>query len=368
MSDKEKLNPIAALQAIPGNIRQFGTEVNPMERPLWEIDNRFVNPFAELPPILTWAKMGGRPAFPLKGIVVISAKPKQGKSFAVYALTRPLLTGKPFESITPLRHANLVMVFDTELSPVSITKRMRKQVEALGENGNRFLSVSLKRIPMQERAALVNAMVEQYHPDIIALDQIANFSPDFNKSGEAVSISEWLKPLSDKALVIVVIHQNKAAEDTNAKGHLGSLVRQDADEYYTVERKNGITTLHCVEARDTDAEGAAAADLLFTINEAGDIITAADILKSNKEKQAEQCRAELREIFGEDDTLTYSEIIKRIMAKWGLTRTPAETKLSRAKECGALIKEEPDNPRSRYRLSMTAAEEFAGVNLAALDD
>ena len=72
MSDKEyKPNiPLAELSALM-QPEQYEN------RPLWETDPDFLNPYKELPPLQTWARIGDRPALPKEGIITFSAKQKK---------------------------------------------------------------------------------------------------------------------------------------------------------------------------------------------------------------------------------------------------------------------------------------------------
>ena len=363
MSNKEKLNPIAALQALPGNIRQFGSEVNPMERPLWEIDNRFLNPFAPVPEVQTWVCMGDRPALPCKGIITLSAKPKQGKSIATYALLTPILTRKPFDTLTPQEEnrARLAVVFDTEMDTPTLAERYKTMLQALNEAALRFQIVPLLEIPKSKRREYIEEITAKYNPDIVVIDQVARLVANFNDAAENVAFGEWLAQYAAKRSVIVVIHQNKAADNTQMKGHLGSLLEELAVENYTVKHENGIFYIIPTNARKSRVDETST-PVTFALNDSGAIITAAGMIESNKEKQAEQCRVELREIFGDDDTLRHSEIKSRIMEKQGLSQKGAERKIRIAAECGAIKKIDPANIRSPYQLTQSAAEDFSGVD------
>lgn len=55
-SDKEK-SLRDEVNDLPGTLQPMGA-VDPMSRPLWEIDKDFLNPYQSLPEVLTWAKIG----------------------------------------------------------------------------------------------------------------------------------------------------------------------------------------------------------------------------------------------------------------------------------------------------------------------
>ncbi len=352
MSDKEK-NPIEALNALPGNLRPMGTapDIDPMARPLWEIDQRFLNPFAPVPPVQAWATMGDRPAIPKSGIITFSAKPKQGKSISTYALIIPIVTGAAFDTLTPTTdRPRLVIVFDTEMDTPTLSRRAATMQKALGDASPRFQVVPLLEIPKSRRREMIEAITTEYNPDIVVIDQVARLVNNFNDAGENVEFGEWLAQYAAKRTVLTVIHQNKAADNTQMKGHLGSILEELAVENYGVSRQQGIFEIKPTNARQSCVDETST-PVTFALNDTGEIITANGVIQQNREKDAEKWRNDLRLIFGEDKELKYSEIVSRIMSQQGLTKTPAETKVNNARNAGAIEHTDPNNNRSPYRLT-----------------
>lgn len=360
MSDKDK-NPIEALNALPGTLPQMGAaalDVDPMAQPLWEIDDRFLNPFAPIPPVQTWATMGGRPALPRKGIITFSAKPKQGKSISTYALIIPILTGQDFDTIEPTTdRPRLVIVFDTEMDTPTLSRRAAAMQRALGDAAPRFQVVPLLEVVKSKRRDVIEAITAKYNPDIAVIDQVARLVNNFNDPGENVDFGEWLAQYAAKRTVLTVIHQNKAADNNQMKGHLGSILAELAVENYSVSRKQGVFEVKPINARQTCVDEETA-PVTFALNDAGEIVTATNVIEQNREKEAERWRKDLRLIFGDDEELKYSEIRDRIMERQGLTKSPAETKIDNARLAGAIVHSDPNNNRSPYRLTASAVSDF----------
>lgn len=360
MSDKEK-NPIEALNALPGTLRPMGAaepDIDPMERPLWEIDKRFLNPFAPVPPVQVWASMGDRPAIPRSGIVTFSAKPKQGKSTSTYALLIPIITGRPFDTVTPTTdRPRLVIVFDTEMDTPTLSRRVATMNKALGDAAPRFQVVPLLEIPKSKRRELIEEITEAYNPDIVVIDQVARLVNNFNDAGENVDFGEWLAQYAAKRTVLTVIHQNKAADNTQMKGHLGSILEELAVENYSVSRQQGVFEVKPTNARQSCVDDTST-PVTFALNDEGEIITAAAVIEKNREAAAEGWRNDLRLIYGEDKELKYSELVKRIMEQQGLSKTPAETKVKNARDAGAIEHTDPTNSRSPYRLTTPGFSDF----------
>lgn len=315
--------------------------------PVWEIDNDFINPNQELPPLQTWCVMGERQAIPKQGIITFSAKQKKGKSTATYALAIPLLSGKVFDTITPTdERPNCIMVFDMEMSTTTLCNRIKRQMENIGSNGNKFIVCSLKAKPINERIATISAKIEQYNPDIVVIDQVAKLARDINSPTEANEVVEQLEQWGTNRSVWAIMHQNKSDDDTNMRGHLGSQLSYAAVEAYNVDRKEGIFIVTPTEARETDTDNATPTH--FAMSSEGRIIDANDIIAQKQAEEINLLRHEFAMYFGIDSTLTRTEIKGRIMEKDNISARSAEDKISQARNYG-IIRKTSNNQKSPYQ-------------------
>lgn len=317
-------------------------------RPIWETDPDFLNPYTERPPLQTWCKIGDRPALPKEGIVTFSAKQKKGKSLSTYALIIPLLTGNAFDTLTPSDRPNLVMVFDMEMSETTLTNRVLRQVQTIGEHGSRFVVCPLKAKSIADRISTIAAKVEQYRPDIVIIDQAAKLVQDINATAETNTITDLLDKLSIGRAVWVVMHENKSEQDTNMRGHLGSYLSFAAVEAYGVGRKDGVFTITPKEARDTDTEDAAC--IRFALDTEGRIIDASTIQREAQEREAEGWRNNFIALFAEDKYLRSMELVERIKGQERLEERAAKTKIAKARDLGVIRKTSGDR-QAPYELT-----------------
>lgn len=349
----ELAREVFATKIEPGALSEIMKPEQYTNRPIWETDPDFLDPYKELPPLQTWCKIADRPALPKEGIITFSAKQKKGKSLSTYALAIPLLSGNSFDTLTPSDRPNLVMVFDMEMSETTLTNRVLNQVRSIGkEYGNRFVVCSLKSKSIQDRIKTITAKVEQYRPDIVVIDQAAKLVTNGNDLAESNAVTDWLDKMSIGRSVWVVMHENKGAEDNNLKGHLGSFLSYAAVEAYTVDHKDGVFTITYREGRDTDSDNAA--PVRFAIGGDGKIIDAAAIFRAAQEREAEGWRNNFALLFGDDKTLRSVELIERINSKEGIEERAAKTKIARAKELG-VIRKTSNEPRAPYELTPIGA-------------
>lgn len=353
----DEISKIFYEKGIAGHLREMISPDYHENRPIWETDPRFLSPEAQLPKVKTWGKMGDRPCFPKQGLITIDAKPKQGKSFCAYAAMIPLISGKQFGSITPNERANLIIVFDTEMSAISLQPRYRALRATAGDNCNNFLIVPLLATPRSERWKVIEEVTAQYNPGVIIIDHVSKLVANYNDPAEASAVSEHLSALKASRTVFVIIHQNKSKEDTNMRGAVGSALNDDQCEAYTAAKKNGVFTLSLKEARDTDSENAAPFMFAVAANEEKEVtsfIDASAILIESEQRQKEEWRKNFKALFGDDDLLRNYELIERIKSKEGLEERAAKTKIARAKELG-VIRKTSNEPRAPYELTPIGA-------------
>lgn len=348
----ELAKEIYAANVKPGALSEIMNPEQYADRPIWETDPDFLDPYKELPPLQTWCKIADRPALPKEGIITFSAKQKKGKSLSTYALAIPLLSGNAFDTLTPSDRPNLVMVFDMEMSETTLTNRVLNQVRSIGEHGTRFVVCPLKAKSIHDRVKIISAKVEQYHPDIIVVDQAAKLVANGNDLAESNALTDWLDKMSIGRSVWVVMHENKGQDDNNLKGHLGSFLSYAAVEAYSVDHKDGVFTITYREGRDTDSDNAA--PVRFAIGGDGKIIDAAAIFRAAQEREAEGWRNNFALLFGDDKTLRSVELIERINSKEGIEERAAKTKIARAKELG-VIRKTSNEPRAPYELTPIGA-------------
>lgn len=336
MSNKqtELAREIFATKIEPGKLAAIMEPEQYADRPIWEIDPDFLNPYKELPPVQTWARIADRPALPREGLITFSAKQKKGKSLSTYALAIPLLSGNSFDTLTPTDRPNLVMVFDMEMSETTLTNRVLNQVQSIGKHGTRFVVCPLKSKSIQDRIKTITAKVEQYRPDIVVIDQAAKLVTNGNDLAESNALTDWLDKMSIGRSVWVVMHENKGAEDNNMKGHLGSFLSYAAVEAYSVDRKDGIFTITYREGRDTESDNSA--PIRFAMDRNGKIIDATAIFRAAQDAEAQGWRNHMRRVFGNDETLQRCDIINRIKAE--NSGIDAINVFENALRCGAIAK------------------------------
>lgn len=321
-----------------------------LNRPYWEQDARFLNPFEYIQEIPVWGTIGGRRALPRQGIITFSAKPKQGKSLSVNALLLCIVSGREFSSFKPSgERPRLAVVFDTEMDTPTLQTRAKSLREQLGEYADNVQIVPLLTTPKADRRRVVEEITAKFNPDIVVIDQAARMVNDYNDSKESTDFGEWLSMFAAERSVFVVVHQNKAADNEQMRGHLGARLDELAVENYKVLAAKGrIYNVEIVNSRSSCVEDAEA--FTFALNDNGIIADPTAAIQEQKEAERRRWITDLTPIFGDDSTLQRAEILRRISQMQGLQPDAARTKFDNAVKCGSIEKTGKES-RAPYRLA-----------------
>jgi hypothetical protein len=207
----------------------------------------------------------------------------------------------------------------------------------LGQKGKLFNVVPLLSAPFGDRCKIIDDVVSKYNPEIVVIDVVTRLLVNFNSEVESVELGNWLAQLAAERTVIIVIHQNKAADDNNMKGHLGSQANELQTESYTVVSEHGLFRVKPVSARtsyvDEDTKG-----YCFALDTEGKITAASGMLAAHAEEEKQRYAEYFSQIYGADECLKRGEIVKRIMTEEGISEREAERKITAAVKAGAISK------------------------------
>ena len=310
---------------------------DPTKKPFWELDPRFLNPFAEPTELMTWCRIGNRPAIEKQGITSIASDPKQGKSASMYALLMHLAIGKPFGNMKPEGDApEMCIIFDSEMSQNDLIRRYQLIRKTIGDEGAKKIRiVPLKGVPKGQRMEMISDIVATYNPPIIGIDTVSRLISDFNDQKEATAfLEEIILPMSADRSIIAITHLTRGTD--KQKGHLGSILEELATEKYGVKKEQGITSMIPKFARNTDTENAT--NFQFVLTQDGNISDASSIMEQKEEERAQSYRNNFFHIFSKvDGEEQPAEKLKElIMEVESISKSSAETKMKEAVKLGVL--------------------------------
>jgi hypothetical protein len=255
--------------------RQAVTPAEPKAPTQQEIDALFlerITPETELPPMQPLFRMFDVPCFYRGELVADCGKAKSGKTFFLSILMAACLTEKALAleryghtdstdntDMKPLR----VLWIDTEQSQQSTQEILRERILPLarispaeraekaenyypaGQDYNEMLyAFNLRGLGFEKRGKMVDVAIRAIRPDICIIDGIKDLMTDINDAVQATLLMEKLMALAQdtNCCIVCVLHQNKAEQDRNMRGSIGTELTNKAFEVFQCEMAKDSNT------------------------------------------------------------------------------------------------------------------------------
>ena len=210
----------------------------------------------EVPPEEYALEVDGKGIFALRDIHAIKAKQKAGKTTALKVFIAALLLSVMFR-VKSLLEKPSILYFDTEQNRTD-TKLILEDVAQMTGLSSEVIDSqvslhSLRRINQEQLLPLLKLALEEEKPQVVMLDGIVEFVASFNDETESKQLIKELLKLSDQysSAIVCVLHTNKADEDHNMRGHLGTMLAQKSATVLECVKEKGssVITVKCSEAR-----------------------------------------------------------------------------------------------------------------------
>ena len=131
-------------------------------------------------------------------------------------------------------------------------------------------------------------LVDDFRPHVVVIDGIVEFVASFNDESMAKQLIHELLCISEerRLAMVCVLHTNKADEDHNMRGHLGTMLAQKAGTVLECKKQGGVITVVCSDARHQEMP-----DWSIMFDDSGHILDADE----RRRQIIEQHRAELQQ-------------------------------------------------------------------------
>ena len=285
--------------------------------------------------------------FAKKNIHLVKAKPKSGKTTMLKIVLVAILKSLFFRLKSFLSNPKIVY-FDDEQS-ANDTKRIITDIMKWGDLSSEYVDEHLKVFHLRKyffdelRRKLVIAAAF-YKPDVIILDGVVDLVKSFNDEVETRLFVRALMKLCDDydCAIICVLHTNKAQDDHNPRGHLGTNAVNVSDTVLECEKRGDAFKVSYSESRHANMP-----DWHFGFNNERDIVSCDNLSEifNKKEAAKEEDKAkkvatmlDILKSFG--GVLKRCELVKHLESK-GVGRTQAYNIIK--DEIGDSIVEEKQN-------------------------
>lgn len=134
--------------------------------------------------------------------------------------------------------------------------------------GGAFGIFNVRSLSWSERLPLLEIAISKHHPDLVILDGIRDLVDDINDGVLSQEVIERLMHLAsdNHCCIVAVLHQNKASEDKNLRGWIGTELAYKAFEVYECS-KDGDRIFTFVQTRTRKYD--ILDKMQFTVNEEG---------------------------------------------------------------------------------------------------
>lgn len=225
----------------------------PTQKDIDELFKERITPETDLPPMEPLFRMFDVPCFYRGELVADCGKAKSGKTFFLSILMSACLTPKALAleryipdtpdnskeptDIQPLK----VLWIDTEQSQQSTQEILKDRImpfvglEKLDDTS--FYAFNLRGLGFDKRQKMVDTAMRAIEPDVCIIDGVKDLMTDINDAVQATLIMEKLMALAKdlKCCIVCVLHQNKAEQDRNMRGSIGTELTNKAFEVFQCE-------------------------------------------------------------------------------------------------------------------------------------
>ena len=213
---------------------------------LQRLEQRRITPNSLIPKRRFLFEMFDKPCFARGELVGITGRAKSGKTF----FTSMLMALGVCNEVMGIRRIDpkplRVLWMDTEQSEESTQEILCDRIMRLWQR-NMPECESIKNFPSemfdifnvraeawQDRLPLLETAIKEYHPDLVILDGIRDLVNDINDGILSQQVIERLMNLASETecCIVSVLHQNKASEDKNLRGWIGTELTYKSFEVY----------------------------------------------------------------------------------------------------------------------------------------
>ena len=209
---------------------------------------------SDVPPERPALSVDGVGIFARGDIHAVKAKQKQGKTSVLKVCGAALMAGGVFRLKSELGEPT-VLYIDTEqkLSDAKLVATDIRDLSARSDDYiNRHLHLyALRTLTYEHMMGDISLLITTLRPQVVFIDGIVDVVESFNDEVCSKNTIETLMRISQEqdCAIVCVLHTNKAKEDDNMRGHLGTMLAQKAGTVLECRKQERIITVECPDSR-----------------------------------------------------------------------------------------------------------------------
>jgi len=197
--------------------------------------------------------------FSLGDIHGLKGKQKCGKTTALKVCLSAWMLGQQFRIVSGLEQPR-VLYLDTEQKASDVKLIVTDVIQMTGRSAeyidDHLQVYALRRRDYNLLLDDLRLLVDDYRPQVVIVDGIVEFVASFNDESMAKQLIHDLLCISEnyQLAMVCVLHTNKADEDHNMRGHLGTMLAQKAGTVLECKKERGssVITVSCSDARHAE--------------------------------------------------------------------------------------------------------------------
>ena len=228
--------------------------------------------------------------FALDDIHAVKAKQKQGKTTSLKICLSALLKGQMFRVKSELTEP-VVLWLDTEQKAADVKLIINdvKQMTGLDDDyiDNHLYLYPLRKMNYETLLDDTCLLINAHQPKVVIIDGVVDYVASFNDEMTSRQLIHDLLVLCEEqhCAIVNVLHENKAADDSNMRGHLGTVLSQAAGTVLQCNKsRSGIITVSCSDPRHGSTP-----PWSFRFDDEGNIIDA-DAMRQEEQQKARELR------------------------------------------------------------------------------
>jgi hypothetical protein len=221
-----------------------------------ELMEYVVHAETEFPPEKNLLEIDKVGCFALKDLVGVKAKQKAGKTTMIGILIAAMLCGQWNKVKRAVNRKVKILYVDTEQKERDTNRLNHKVLRMAGlpiQDVDDLRFVNLRKLTTEECREILPRFIDAFRPDIVFVDGIVDLVGDFNSVEESQAVVRQHLMLAEtyNCCIVEVLHTNKQKEDSNMRGHLGTILSQKASNVFKCEKEpiTNIVTVSCDDYR-----------------------------------------------------------------------------------------------------------------------
>ncbi|MBO4673790.1 MAG: hypothetical protein J5616_05525 [Bacteroidaceae bacterium] len=185
----------------------------------------------------------------------LKSKQKAGKTSVLKVCSAALMSEQVMRVKSEM-DSPVVLWLDTEQKPADV-KAIVDDVKLLSGVSDDYLDehfflFPLRKMNYETLLGDTRMLIERVHPQVVLVDGVVDYVASFNDEVLSRQLIHELMMLAQEhhCAIVCVLHENKASDDENMRGHLGTVLAQKAGTVLQCHKsKQGIISVSCPDSR-----------------------------------------------------------------------------------------------------------------------